>query len=83
MEQKTTVELSCGDEFEDAEIHWRKNQHNIAAQGNSIKVSIEAMLGGNFTCHNASGELLNHTLVLVSPLDFEKAILLQNDNKGK
>ncbi|XP_027010198.1 interleukin-12 subunit beta [Tachysurus fulvidraco] len=81
MEQKTTVELSCGDEFEDAEIRWRKNRHDIAAQGNSIQVSIEAMLGGNFTCHNASGELLNHTLVLVSPLDFEKAILLQNDKK--
>ncbi|XP_060792495.1 interleukin-12 subunit beta [Neoarius graeffei] len=81
MEQKTTVGLSCGDEFEDTEIHWRKNQRHIHAKGNRIDVTIEAMLGGNFTCHSASGDVLNHTLVLVSPLDFEKAILLQNDNK--
>ncbi|TTC00279.1 Interleukin-12 subunit beta [Bagarius yarrelli] len=81
MEQKTSVELSCGDQFDDAEIRWRKNERSIAAKGNVIKVSIEAMLGGNFTCHSESGELLNHTLVLVSPLDFEKAILLQDHNK--
>lgn len=82
MEQKSSVELRCGDQFEDTKIHWRKNQHTIAAKGNSITVSIEAMLGGNFTCHRESGDVLNHTLVLVSPLDFEKAILLQNQNKG-
>ncbi|KAF5895534.1 interleukin-12 subunit beta-like, partial [Clarias magur] len=81
MEQKTSVGLSCGDQFEGTEVSWKKNQQSIAAKGNSIKVSIEAMLGGNFTCHGASGDLLNHTLVLVSPLDFEKAILIRNDNK--
>lgn len=82
MEQKTSLTLTCGDQFKDSEIHWRKNQQHIAAKGNSIKVSVEAMLGGNFTCHSASGDILNHTLVLVSPLDFDKAILLRNDDKG-
>lgn len=82
MEQKTSVVLTCGDRFEGAEIRWRKNQHDIPAKGNSIEVSIEAMLGGNFTCHGASGDVLNHTLVLVSPLDFDKAVLLPNGNKG-
>ncbi|XP_017347380.1 interleukin-12 subunit beta [Ictalurus punctatus] len=81
MEQKTRVALSCGDEFEGTEIHWRKNQHDIPTKGNSIEVTIEAMLGGNFTCHGASGDVLNHTLVLVSPLDFEKAILLRSSNR--
>lgn len=82
MEQKTPVMLTCGDQFEGAEIHWRKNQHSIPAKGNSVAVTIEAMLGGNFTCHSASGDVLNHTLLLVSPLDFEKAVLLRNSNKG-
>lgn len=82
MEQKTSVVLTCGDRFEGTEIRWRKNQHDIPAKGNSIEVSIEAMLGGNFTCHGASGDVLNHTLVLVSPLDFDKAVLLPSGDKG-
>ncbi|KAI5096897.1 interleukin-12 subunit beta [Silurus meridionalis] len=81
MKQKTSVVLSCGDQFDNSEIHWRKNQEKIDVKGNRVEVSIEAMLGGNFTCHEESGDVLNHTLVLVSPLDFDKAILLRNDDK--
>ncbi|KAI5620240.1 interleukin-12 subunit beta, partial [Silurus asotus] len=81
MKQKTSVVLSCGDQFDNSEIDWRKNQEKIDVKGNSVEVSIEAMLGGNFTCHDESGDVLNHTLVLVSPLDFDKAILLRNDDK--
>ncbi|KAK1788117.1 hypothetical protein P4O66_016579 [Electrophorus voltai] len=81
MTQMTSVSLQCGDEFKDVEIHWQKNGQMILSKGNSINVNIQAMLGGNFTCHGLSGEVLNHTLVLVNPVNFEKAILKQNQDK--
>lgn len=79
MIQRTDVSLQCGDNLEVTEIHWRKNGQNIHVKGNHIDVTIHAMLGGNFTCHNPSGEVLNHTLLLVKPVDFEKVILTQTD----
>ena len=81
--QKTEVPLRCGDELEGTEIHWRCNGQQIPATGNNIEVTIDAMLGGNFTCHSASGDVLNHTLVLVKPVDFEKVILNRTHNGGK
>lgn len=35
------------------------------AQGNRINVTVERMLGGNYTCHDDTEPYLNHTLVLV------------------
>ncbi|KAL7844641.1 hypothetical protein SRHO_G00231800 [Serrasalmus rhombeus] len=81
MMQKTVVPLRCGDELEGTEIHWRRNGQHIPATGNNIEVTIHAMMGGNFTCHSASGDVLNHTLVLVKPVDFEKAILTRTDKE--
>ncbi|XP_076835901.1 interleukin-12 subunit beta isoform X2 [Brachyhypopomus gauderio] len=81
MTQTNPVPLHCGDQFKDVEIHWQKNGQSIDSKGNSINVDIQAMLGGNYTCHDPTGEVLNHTLVLVNPVSFEKAILTQNHNK--
>ncbi|XP_022531969.2 interleukin-12 subunit beta [Astyanax mexicanus] len=81
MIQKSDVLLHCGDQFEGSEIHWQKNGMTIPDQGNNIIIAIYGMLGGNYTCHNPSGELLNHTLVLVKPVDFEKAILTATDKE--
>ncbi|XP_062867364.1 interleukin-12 subunit beta [Trichomycterus rosablanca] len=81
MEQKWPVSLNCGDQFEGTKIHWQKNGQDIPNQGNSINVTIEAMLGGNFTCLSPSNEILNHTLVLVRPVDFEKAIVTRKSHK--
>uniref|UniRef100_A0A8B9H9G5 Interleukin 12B, b n=1 Tax=Astyanax mexicanus TaxID=7994 RepID=A0A8B9H9G5_ASTMX len=81
MIQKSKVLLRCGDQFEGTEIHWQKNGMTIPDQGNNITIAIYGMLGGNYTCHNPSGELLNHTLVLVKPVDFEKAILTATDKE--
>ncbi|KAI4882807.1 hypothetical protein NFI96_012250 [Prochilodus magdalenae] len=81
MVQKTEVPMSCGNELKESEIHWRRNGQKIPATGNNIHVTIHAMLGGNFTCHGPSGDVLNHTLVLVKPVDFEKAILTRTDKE--
>ncbi|XP_066502283.1 interleukin-12 subunit beta [Hoplias malabaricus] len=75
MTQTTTVSLLCGEQLEGTEILWRRNGQTIPQKGKSIEVTVQAMLGGNYTCHSSAGELLNHTLVLVKPVDFQKAIL--------
>lgn len=37
-----------------------------ALQGNQVKVLVEEMDGGNYTCHLGSdGEYLNHTMILI------------------
>ncbi|XP_072517673.1 interleukin-12 subunit beta [Salminus brasiliensis] len=79
MIQKSEVSLRCGDQFEGTEIHWQKNGLNLPAKGNNIDIAIYGMLGGNYTCHGPAGDVLNHTLVLVKPVDFEKAILTATD----
>ena len=46
---------------------------------NLVKVLVEERNGGNFTCHNAAGEYLNHTLVLVQEGASMNTILQHSD----
>ncbi|CAB1353038.1 unnamed protein product [Coregonus sp. 'balchen'] len=63
---ETQVPLSCGD-YLDTEVIWRKGSKHVG-QGNQIRVKVESMMGGNYSCHNAAGVYLNHTLVLVQDI---------------
>ena len=37
-----------------------------ALQGNQVKVPVEEMNGGNYTCHlGPDGEYLNHTVIMI------------------
>ncbi|XP_048850626.1 interleukin-12 subunit beta-like [Brienomyrus brachyistius] len=62
---QTLIELKCGDAFEGQEIFWRNEGREISQRGNRVRVITEEMIGGNYTCHDQAGQLLNHTLVLV------------------
>lgn len=62
---QTLIELKCGDAFEGQQILWRNEGRETSQRGNRVRVVSEEMIGGNYTCHDLAGRLLNHTLVLV------------------
>ncbi|XP_023680372.2 interleukin-12 subunit beta-like isoform X1 [Paramormyrops kingsleyae] len=62
---QTLIELKCGDAFEGQQILWRNEGRETSQRGNRVQVVSEEMMGGNYTCHDQAGRLLNYTLVLV------------------
>ncbi|XP_055014827.1 interleukin 12Ba isoform X2 [Boleophthalmus pectinirostris] len=47
-------------------IFWRKNGGKPLSTGNILTITLqESSGGGNYTCHNADGSLLNYTTVLI------------------
>lgn len=51
---------------------------NPPLQGNQIKVLVEEMKGGNYTCHlGPDGEYLNHTMILVQLDPDNRTVILQ------
>ncbi|XP_071195723.1 interleukin-12 subunit beta-like isoform X1 [Salvelinus alpinus] len=64
---ETQVPLLCGDSYQDTEVIWMKDSER-EGHGNQIKVKVEEMMGANYSCHNAAGDYLNHTLVLVQDI---------------
>lgn len=81
--------LSCLDSVEELmrrddkgrDIFWKKNGVKDAQTGNSYMVSLEESLGGgNYSCHNKDGSLLNYTEVLIQEDQTKmKKILVKND----
>ncbi|KAF7653634.1 hypothetical protein LDENG_00080320 [Lucifuga dentata] len=70
--------LTCLESLEDVmrredqgqDIIWKKNGEETEQRGNSYQVQlIERLGGGNYTCHNQDGSLLNHTVVLIQELN--------------
>ncbi|TRY93113.1 hypothetical protein DNTS_007756 [Danionella cerebrum] len=70
------VSLQCGEQYESEQIHWQRNGMIIPETGNGISIAVEGLRGGNFTCHNANGDFLNYTLLLVHPITLPNAVLL-------
>ncbi|XP_064834762.1 interleukin-12 subunit beta-like [Oncorhynchus masou masou] len=64
---ETQVPLRCGD-YQDTEVIWRNGKERLENKGNQINVEVVEMMGGNYSCHNAAGDYLNHTLVLVQDI---------------
>lgn len=49
-----------------------------ALQGNQVRVLVEEMDGGNFTCHLSSdGQYLNHTLILIQFDPDNRTVILE------
>lgn len=49
-----------------------------AMEGNQVKVLVEEMDGGNYTCHlGPGGQYLNHTLILVQLNPDNRPIILE------
>ncbi|XP_076018912.1 interleukin 12Ba precursor [Genypterus blacodes] len=62
-------------------IVWRQNGEEMTQRGNSYPVELqESSGGGNYTCHNRDGSLLNHTVVLIQHLN-KNRILLKSDKE--
>ncbi|XP_051276894.1 interleukin 12Ba isoform X1 [Dicentrarchus labrax] len=63
------------------DIFWMKNGKKEPQRGNTYLVQLEESLGGgNYTCHNKEGSLLNHTVVLIQEEDHRK-ILVKTDQE--
>ncbi|XP_064208055.1 interleukin-12 subunit beta-like [Anguilla rostrata] len=82
-ELQTAIEvpLRCGGEYEGMDISWRREGSPLPKRGNHINVTVEEMMGGNFTCHDSAGAVLNHQLLLVqlSRRDNDRRILEKTD----
>lgn len=49
-----------------------------ALQGNNVRVLVEEMDGGNYTCHlSPSGEYLNHTAIMVQLDPDNRTVILE------
>ncbi|XP_072573848.1 interleukin 12Ba precursor isoform X2 [Paramormyrops kingsleyae] len=59
------VPLQCQESHEHEEIIWRNDDVPLLQRGNEINITVEEMLGGNYTCHDSMGSFLNYTLVLI------------------
>ncbi|KAJ8266782.1 hypothetical protein GJAV_G00134640 [Gymnothorax javanicus] len=65
LEKTVEVPLLCGAAYQNRQISWRREGVPMPKQGNHITVTVEEMMGGDFSCHDDAGTLLNHQLVLV------------------
>ncbi|XP_023285115.1 interleukin-12 subunit beta-like [Seriola lalandi dorsalis] len=74
------VPLTCGEAYQNQPVTWKKNgmELNPPLQGNQIKVLVEEMNGGNYTCHlSPNGEYLNHTVILVQLDPDNRTVILE------
>lgn len=83
--------LSCLDSAEEVKsrddqgqnIIWKKNGDELLQKGNTYPLQLEESLGGgNYTCHNRDGSLLNHTVVLIKREESQKKRILNNSDGG-
>ncbi|KAJ8348125.1 hypothetical protein SKAU_G00267140 [Synaphobranchus kaupii] len=61
----TEVPLVCGTDYEGMDISWRHEGTPLPMGGNRITVTVEATMGGSYTCHDNVGTVLKHQLLLV------------------
>ncbi|XP_071316691.1 interleukin-12 subunit beta [Trachinotus anak] len=74
------VPLTCGEAYQNQPVTWKKNgmELNPPLQGNQIRVLVEEMNGGNYTCHlGPDGEYLNHTVILVQLDPDNRTVILE------
>ncbi|KAM6907125.1 interleukin-12 subunit beta [Xenentodon cancila] len=74
------VPLTCGEAYENKPIFWKKNGMELmpALRGNSVKVLVTEMQGGNYTCHlGPNGEYVNHTMILVQLYPDNRTVILE------
>ncbi|XP_026185005.1 interleukin-12 subunit beta [Mastacembelus armatus] len=77
------VPLTCGEAYQNQPVVWKKNGMELkpALQGNQVKVLVEEMDGGNYTCHlNTDGEYLNHTVILIQLDPDNRTVILEEKN---
>ncbi|XP_049896484.1 interleukin-12 subunit beta [Epinephelus moara] len=80
------VRLSCGEAYENQPVVWKKDGEELETplQGNQVKVLVEEMNGGNYTCHRGpDGEYLNHTVILVQLDPDNRTVILEEKSPGK
>ncbi|TKS82791.1 Interleukin-12 subunit beta [Collichthys lucidus] len=73
------VPLTCGEAYENQPVFWKKNgEVQPALQGNQVKVLVEEMDGGNYTCYlGPEGEYLNHTVILIQLEPDNRTVILE------
>ena len=65
------------------DIFWMKNGAREAQRGNSYVVQLEESLGGgNYSCYNKEGALLNHTVVLIQEDKTKRRKILMKNEHG-
>lgn len=64
--------------FDDILSHVIISGMELELQGNQVRVLVEEMDGGNYTCHlGPDGEYLNHTLILIQLDPDNRTVILE------
>uniref|UniRef100_A0A3Q4B8M3 Interleukin-12 subunit beta n=1 Tax=Mola mola TaxID=94237 RepID=A0A3Q4B8M3_MOLML len=74
------IPLTCGEAYQHQSVFWKKDGMELkpALQGNQVKVLVEEMDGGNYTCHlSTDGQYLNHTVILVQLDPDNRTVILK------
>ncbi|XP_026228080.1 interleukin-12 subunit beta [Anabas testudineus] len=74
------VSLTCGEAYQNQPVFWKKNGMELspALEGNQVRVLVEEMDGGNYTCHlGPHGEYLNHTVILIQLDPDNRTVILE------
>nr|XP_046266373.1 interleukin-12 subunit beta [Scatophagus argus] len=76
---RMNVNLICGTAYQNQPVLWKKNGMDLQPplQGNQVKVLVEEMDGGNYTCHSPNGEYLNHTVILIQLDPDNRTVILE------
>ncbi|XP_034463421.1 interleukin-12 subunit beta [Hippoglossus hippoglossus] len=86
QDSRKYIPLTCGETLQNQTVFWKKNGQELdpRLQGNQVRVLVEEMDGGNYTCHHGpDGKYLNHTMIMVQlDPDNRTVILEERSNEG-
>ncbi|XP_024921403.1 interleukin-12 subunit beta [Cynoglossus semilaevis] len=80
VDNKVYVPLTCGAAYQTQSVFWKKDGMELdpPLQGNQVRVLVEQMDGGNYTCHlGPDGQYLNHTVILVQMDSDNRSLILE------
>uniref|UniRef100_A0AAY4ASZ8 Interleukin-12 subunit beta n=1 Tax=Denticeps clupeoides TaxID=299321 RepID=A0AAY4ASZ8_9TELE len=73
--ESVSLTLSCGNHT--GGVQWEKNGVPVG-RGKQLNIVVKDMNGGNYTCHDDAGNMLNHVVVLQEGLGYRPAFLLKS-----
>nr|XP_019952700.1 PREDICTED: interleukin-12 subunit beta-like [Paralichthys olivaceus] len=83
QDSREYIPLTCGESHQNQSITWKKNGLELDPPllGNQVRVLVEEMDGGNYTCHlSPDGKYLNHTMIMVQLDPDNRTVILEESS---